>query len=518
MVWQRDRRVLILAVLLVAAGITTEAIASVDGWARDLAVGWVIGGAGLVVLRRRERDLVGALLVAAAFAWFAATLSGASGRVGDFGDDVLYVHRSLVVAALVAPLWRTGGASRAATTWLAIAAAITSGAVLIGVGPGTTSDPALTAVVVAAVATVGVALALKVPVPSRAMWALAALATLAWGGAASTSRSIGLVASSGRLAVYQLGLTAAAAFMASSRLDRRPVVAQVVDVGTAGLGGALGDPRLRIGFAEGSTYRAADGDIVTPSRSQESTELDAGNGSGRVLIVHRPGLLDDPRVRAGAEAAARLLADHHRLIAEVDARAAQVEASRARLLASEQRAVATFAGELDRRVVVHLDQILESLDATSDSADHVRAIAAMIRSDMAESLVGTTPVARGDDPVAAIEAMVSSFPISVRLDLQSVAVDEGTGRVLYFVAAEALSNVLKHSAASRVDVHLHADNGHLELCVQDDGNGAVTICAGGGLAGLTERVAAAGGTLECRVRRPRGTEIVARVPYRSQRG
>jgi signal transduction histidine kinase len=507
--------VLVIALLLAAGGIAAEAIASVNGWGRDLVVGWLVGAAGLVVLRRRPRDLVGGLLVVAAFAWFAGTLTGASGRLGDFGDDVLYAHRTFLLAALVAPLWRAGTTPRAAIAWLGVAVALTTCAALVGFGPAAGPESTLAVVVVATVAAVVAALVLRVAVPWPAMWGFAALATVVWGAAASTLRSLDLLASSDRLTVYQLGVVAASACMAASRFDRRPVVTQVVEVGTAGLGGALGDPRLRIGFADGPVYRAADGAVVVPSRSQESTALDTGNGAGRVLIVHRPGLLDDPRVRSDVEAAARLLADHHRLIAEVEAHAAQVEASRSRLLASEQRAVAGFAGELDRRVILHLDRILESLDATSDSgdsADRVRAIAALIRSDVGELTAGALPIARHDDPVAAIESMVASFPIAVELDLEPVAVDEGAGRVLYFVAAEALSNVLKHSAASSVDVHLRAEDGHIELRIEDDGTGEVAICAGGGLAGLTERVAAAGGRLECRARRPRGTAVIARLP------
>ena len=164
------------------------------------------------------------------------------------------------------------------------------------------------------------------------MWLAAIVATVVWCAAASTLRSVEALTPDDQLLVYQVGIAAAAVFMAASRFDRRPVVEQVVEVGRReGLGGALGDPRLRIGFGAGGTFRAADGSIVVAGPSQQSTLLDLRDDEGpavQVLIVHRPGLLDDPLMRTDVEAAARLLADHHRLIDEVEQHAASVEASR----------------------------------------------------------------------------------------------------------------------------------------------------------------------------------------------
>jgi signal transduction histidine kinase len=271
---------------------------------------------------------------------------------------------------------------------------------------------------------------------------------------------------------------------------------------------------LRIGFEDGSTFRAVDGSLVAATGSQQSTMFDVADGNGgasRVLIVHRAGLLDDPRTRADVEAAARLLAEHHRLIDEVQKHAASVEASRARLVASDQRAIAVFAEDLEQRVLLHLDGLLDSLDDPSEDATRVRAAASLIRAELGELAGGYAPEACSD-LAAAIAAMVESFPVTVQLDMGPVPIDEVCGRVLYFVAAEALSNVLKHSQANAVDVCLHAADGWVELRVEDDGTGDVSVRPGGGLAGLADRLSAAGGSLECRHRAPRGTAVVARLP------
>jgi hypothetical protein len=522
--WIRDRRVLAGTATLLVLAIATETLAAPDGWERDLVVGLVIGAAGLVVVHRRARDLVGWLLYAAALAWFGGMLTAASGSLADVGNQALFIHRGLLLAALVAPLWRAGVTPRQSAAWITLAALVTSGAALVSVGSGAGSETALGVVAAVAIAASVAGALLGVPVPWRTMWLAAAGATLWWCIAASTVRSVEALAPNDRLLAYQVGIVAAAAFMAASRFDRQPVVEQVVEVGRRrGLGGALGDPRLRIGFEDGSTFRAADGSIVVAGGPQQSTVLDLGGGkgrAGRILIVHRSGLLDDPRVRADVESAARLLADHHRLVDEVQKHAASVEASRARLVASDQRAVAVFAEDLERCVLVHLDELVDAIDiagpvdpvdARSEEPARVRAQASAIRNELTELSAGYAPVACAD-LAAAIAAMVESFPMRVHLELSAVPVDEACGRVLYFVAAEALSNVLKHSQASSVGVYLQAADGCMELRVEDNGTGQVVVRPDGGLAGLGQRLSLAGGSLECRRRALQGTAVVARMP------
>ncbi|MET0492169.1 MAG: sensor domain-containing protein [Actinoplanes sp.] len=67
---------------------------------------------------------------------------------------------------------------------------------------------------------------------------------------------------------------------------------------------------------------------------------------------------------------------------------------------------------------------------------------------------------------------------------------EGTA---YFVASEALANVVKHSGASRADVLLARAGEALVLEVRDDGHGGADPAGGSGLTGLADRVAAVGG-------------------------
>jgi signal transduction histidine kinase len=88
---------------------------------------------------------------------------------------------------------------------------------------------------------------------------------------------------------------------------------------------------------------------------------------------------------------------------------------------------------------------------------------------------------------------------------------------LYRLAQEALTNVGKHAAASRVQIRLVQHHGSLELTVADDGSGFDPADLGGGfgLVGMRERVALAGGRLTIESEPGLGTTLRAELPVSS---
>jgi two-component system sensor histidine kinase UhpB len=86
--------------------------------------------------------------------------------------------------------------------------------------------------------------------------------------------------------------------------------------------------------------------------------------------------------------------------------------------------------------------------------------------------------------------------------------------VVYRVAQEALTNVLRHAHASQVTVSLQAspDRGGVVLEVRDDGQGLPVHTREGGLAGMRERAMLIGAELELHTEPARGTAIILRVP------
>src|SRR5207247_8583970 len=83
---------------------------------------------------------------------------------------------------------------------------------------------------------------------------------------------------------------------------------------------------------------------------------------------------------------------------------------------------------------------------------------------------------------------------------------------IYYLVAEAITNVAKYAGATRATVAVDRSDGIATVVVTDDGVGGAEPVAGSGLAGLADRVAALGG--RPRVERPpgRGTQLTAEIP------
>jgi signal transduction histidine kinase len=223
------------------------------------------------------------------------------------------------------------------------------------------------------------------------------------------------------------------------------------------------------------------------------------------------------------------------------------------LLAPDQQAV------LARRV----EQLTESRDASVESsASELRRIERDLHDGAQQRLVGLAMdlglakerLARGEDPVRAAElvaraheeaklaiselrdlvrgiqpsilseqgldpalsALAARCPVPVEVDVQlasrPVASVESAA---YFVVAEALANIAKHAEATRAWVRVLGTAQLLSVEVGDDGRGGAVSHAGGGLAGLDDRVRAVEGRL--RVSSPAGgpTVLLAELPCAS---
>ncbi|HEX9944949.1 MAG TPA: GAF domain-containing sensor histidine kinase [Thermoanaerobaculia bacterium] len=86
---------------------------------------------------------------------------------------------------------------------------------------------------------------------------------------------------------------------------------------------------------------------------------------------------------------------------------------------------------------------------------------------------------------------------------------------LYRVVQEAVTNVVRHAAATRIDVLVERRDGRVVVMVEDDGKGFASATAGGaeclGLIGMRERAEALGGTLTIESAPGEGTTIAVEV-------
>jgi signal transduction histidine kinase len=99
----------------------------------------------------------------------------------------------------------------------------------------------------------------------------------------------------------------------------------------------------------------------------------------------------------------------------------------------------------------------------------------------------------------------------VDLDVSSERLPPDIEASVYFIVAEALTNVVKHARATRATVRAAADDGVLTLEVRDDGVGGANP-DGHGLMGIADRVDALGGRLRIESTDGDGTVLDARLP------
>jgi signal transduction histidine kinase len=206
--------------------------------------------------------------------------------------------------------------------------------------------------------------------------------------------------------------------------------------------------------------------------------------------------------------------------------------SRAKLMASRARIVAA-ADETRRRIERDLhdgtQQRLVSLGlaARTAAADVAagrgdpRAYLARIAAGLADAAAELQEVSRGIHPAIlserglgpALRTLARRSAVPVDLEVTADArYPEPVEVAAYYVASEALANAMKHAQASRIEISLTTRQGSLLLTARDDGIGGADPARGSGLAGLTDRVEALGGSIRLGSVAGAGTHITVDLP------
>jgi signal transduction histidine kinase len=104
------------------------------------------------------------------------------------------------------------------------------------------------------------------------------------------------------------------------------------------LAAALHDPTLELLYAGHDSWLDIGGRTrsVPDEQDRQCTSL-AQDGEVVALVVHRPGLLDDPRLVEELERAARLALDHERLQAQLRAHVERLQRSRTMIVTADDR-------------------------------------------------------------------------------------------------------------------------------------------------------------------------------------
>jgi signal transduction histidine kinase len=233
-----------------------------------------------------------------------------------------------------------------------------------------------------------------------------------------------------------------------------------------------------------------------------------------------------------------LFALHHRLLTQQATAQARAEAAQralsARLLSLQDEERRKFARELHDSVGQQLaalkmalsilepklpgDTILQDcMKLLDDSLAETRTISHLLHPPLLDE-AGLNSASRWF-----VEGFGKRSGIDVNLDIHDGAarLPAPVELVLFRVLQESLTNVHRHSGATRADVSLRMSGNRALLRVKDYGRGMPQnvlqsireerASVGVGLAGMTERIREMGGRLEIHSS-PAGTEILARVP------
>ncbi|XMA35859.1 sensor histidine kinase [Streptomyces albogriseolus] len=167
-------------------------------------------------------------------------------------------------------------------------------------------------------------------------------------------------------------------------------------------------------------------------------------------------------------------------------------------------AVTVLLGAARRALARNPEEAAALLDRAQDAAEQaLTELRAVVRSIL-------PPVLADRSLPDALTALAAGCPVPCRVDADAPArCPAAVEATAYFVVAEALTNIARHSGAGEAWVALRTAGGRLHVEVRDDGHGGADERGGSGLTGIRRRVEAHDGTLE--LASPRGGPTTLKV-------
>jgi two-component system sensor histidine kinase UhpB len=207
--------------------------------------------------------------------------------------------------------------------------------------------------------------------------------------------------------------------------------------------------------------------------------------------------LEDERRESGRQALLAQEAERQRIARELHDEVGQVLTG----VVLELEHAARQADERDAA------QLAAAREAVRRSLEDVRRIARELRPEVLDDL-GLQSALRALCTAAAAHRL----HVERRIDAID-GISPEVELVVYRVAQESLTNVMRHAGASEVLVSLANVGGGLRLIVRDDGRGLPAgVNGGAGIAGMRERALQVGGRLTVSSRASGGTEVRLDVP------
>jgi signal transduction histidine kinase len=249
-----------------------------------------------------------------------------------------------------------------------------------------------------------------------------------------------------------------------------------------------------------------------------------GLGASVLLGRSRQARVDEDRSAqlAVAEERVRIARELHDVVAHsVSLMTVQVAAARRVAKKKPEAADAALASaeETGRQSLAELRGIVSVL-RNADASIEAAAAPGTGATRSGEPELALTPMPDADD-LPELIASVEEAGLKVSYSVLGVKpeIPSGTGLVIYRLVQEALTNVIRHSKAKRVEVSVMYLPDSIDIRVEDDGQGSAAAAGGSrsdghGIVGMRERVAAVGGSVTAGPGpEGRGWQVHAEIPH-----
>jgi signal transduction histidine kinase len=289
----------------------------------------------------------------------------------------------------------------------------------------------------------------------------------------------------------------------------------------------LSDPRLELLFflPESELYVDARGMPVSDlgDGRRERIPVERG-GQPLAMVLHDPAGEEDPTLRRKVVEASGLAIEIARLRVELRRQLGEVEASRARIVTAanvERRRIERDLHDGAQQRLVSIGLALRHAQHELGTSTPRRASTTLdgalaeiaVAIDELRALAHGLPPAELDAGLGpALRELARRTPLPVEVEVTGERFERGLEAAAYFIACEGLTNAVKHASATRIELYTGRENGQLVVSVADDGVGGAAHIPGSGLSGLSDRVAAHGGTLRIESNNGTGTTLTAELP------
>ncbi len=288
---------------------------------------------------------------------------------------------------------------------------------------------------------------------------------------------------------------------------------------------ALRDPGLRLSYwnpSEGRFEEVDEPPALVPDDGWR-VELRDADGEPLAALVLDPLLRRHPElVTAAVGAGALALANgrlHHRLRAQL----AEVQASRQRIVTAtreERQRLERAVHDGAQGPLVAVTAALSTVRLQVRDRPDVLAAVERAQDTVRTALGDLRDIARGIHPMvlseeglrAALARLAEGLRVPTTIDIPDTRLPRDVESALYYTAAEALTNVVRHAEATHVHVVVGVERDAARMAVTDDGRGGAAPEGGSGLLGLRDRARALGGDLAVADGPTGGTCLVVTIP------